>query len=371
MARKAPAPSSAQRGILASLVAMAAFVAVALGAWRDRDRPPAAPEPDDPPKPPPALLAAVDRWQRRHPAVAFLLGVTRKFADDGAANLAALVSYFAFFSVFPLLLALTSVLGMVLEDNPDLQERITGTATDQIPIIGPTLGVGELTGSTPAVVIGIAVALWSGLKVIDAAQNALNDVWDVPRLDRPTLIKRRSKSLLLLGLIGVSLLGSVVISVAAGLIPDLPRQGILAIYGLTVLLNCGVFLLAFKLLSEVEHSWGELVPGSVFAAVGWFVVQVPGAFYIQRVVNNASATYQSFATVIGLLTYFFLLSQVVIIGAEINVVRARRLWPRSLLARHGVLTPADEQAHAAAAAATRRVATERIVVGFGPGRRVR
>ena len=156
-------------------------------------------------------------WQQRHRPVAFGWAVVRKFVEDRAGYLAALVSYFAFFSVFPLLMALTAVLGTVLEGDAELQRRITGTATAQIPIIGNRLEVGTLTGSTWAVVVGVAVALWSGLRVIDAAQNALNEVWAVPMSDRPRLARRRLKSFLLFAVVGLSLLASVVIGSVASL----------------------------------------------------------------------------------------------------------------------------------------------------------
>lgn len=391
-AKKAATNKSDPGGALASLVAAAAFVAVTVGSLRkpvaadaSGATPPVGARPPlgaTPParlarvaplesarpadrKAPPALLRKVDAWQRRTPVVGFPLAVARKFADDRAGYLAALVSYFAFFSLFPLLMALTSILGMVLEGREDWKDQITGTATEQIPIIGEQLSVGELTGSTVAVIVGIAVALWSGLRVIDAAQNALNDVWDVPILGRPKFAKRRAKSFLLLGVIGLSLVASLAAGTLGAYLPDLPGIGAVGIYVVTVGFNVGVFLLAFKLLSELDHTWGELLPGSIFAAIGWFVIQVPGAVYIQRTIDNSEGAYKNFATVIGLLTFFFLASQVVIVGAEINVVRKRRLWPRSLLARHGELTEGDKAVYAAAAGATRRLADQRVTVGYG------
>lgn len=365
-------------GVLASVVAAAAFVAVTVESLKHKPEPPRmslalvdaeaeanAAKTAAPLKAPPALLRKLDGWQRRHPVVGFPFGVAKKFGDDRAGYLAALVSYFAFFSLFPLLMALTSILGMVLKGHEDWQEKVTGNAFQQIPVIGPTLTAGKITGSVVAVVVGVAVALWSGLKVIDAAQNALNDVWDVPLLGRPKFLKRRLKSVLLLGVIGLSLIASLASGSIAGLLPDLPGGGRFGVYAVTLLFNVGVFLLAFKLLSEIDHSWGELVPGSVFAAVGFFVLQVPGAIYIKETIEKAKDTYNTFATVIGLLTFFFLASQIVIIGAEINVVRKRKLWPRSLLALYGELTPADRQVYSDSAAATRRLPGQRVQVGFG------
>jgi len=354
---------------LSALVALAAFVAVTVSAMRHPAGSPPPPPPADAGPRPPRWLVRVDTWQQRHRPLAFVVAVVRKFVEDRAGHLAALVSYFAFFSVFPLLMALTAVLGMVLEGDAELQRRITGTATAQIPIVGDRLGVGTLTGSTWAVVIGATVALWSGLRVIDAAQNALNEVWAVPMSDRPRLARRRLKSFLLFAVVGLSLLASVVVGSVASLVPGVPGQGRLAVYVVTAILNTGVFLFAFLFLPEVRVHWSQLLPGSVFAAAGWFVVSVPGALYIQRTINRSEAVYADFAGVIGLLTFFFLASQVVIVGAEINAVLARRLWPRSLLYRFGVHTDADERAYAAAAAATAQLHSQRVTVGYRDGSR--
>lgn len=394
--RKGAKPQSG--GALASLVAATAFIAVAVGSIRERGRArpagagggavaagslgPGTPAPPPSPlklradrrtvagdhaavKEPPAILVKADRWQRRHKPVAFAVGVVRKFGDDRAGYLAALVSYFGFFSVFPLLMALTSVLGMVLEGNEDLRADIQSGAADQIPVIGKELSVGAVTGSVVAVVVGVAVAVWSGLRVIDAIQNALNDVWDVPMIGRPKLVKRRLKSIVMVGVLGLALIGSLAAGSVATLLPDLPGLGRFGVVALTVLFNVGVFVLAFKLLSELDHSWRELLPGAAFAAVAWSLLQTLGASYIQRTIDQAGDTYGTFATVIGLLTFFFLAAQVVIFGAEINVVHARSLWPRSLLAAYGELTPADRQVLADSAEATRRLADQRVQVGFG------
>ena len=70
------------------------------------------------------IISAVDGWQRRHAPAGFPLAVLKKFGEDRAANLAALIAYYAFFSLFPLLLAFVSILGFVLEDNPSLRADV-------------------------------------------------------------------------------------------------------------------------------------------------------------------------------------------------------------------------------------------------------
>ena len=358
--------------LISPLVALVALVAVVVGALTrggnaQSQSPASSVDAATEPKPVPALLRRVDDFQRANPVFGFLVGVARKFSDDRAGNLAALVSYFGFFSLFPLLVALTSVLGFVLQDNEKLRDEIAFGAADKIPFIGATISenVGELKGSTIVIVVGLLGAIWAGLRVIDAIQNALNEVWDVPMAGRPKLVARRTSGLLALGLFAVGIAGSFAATALAGFLPDLPGGGKVVIGLLTFLYNIAVFLLVFQVLSELDHRWGELLPGALVASAGWTLMQTFGVVYMTRVLADAKATYQGFGTVIALLSFLFLSSQIVILAAEVNVVRARRLWPRSLTPAAG-LTDADRRAYRYYADAQRRVKDQRIQVDF-PG----
>src|SRR5215208_7254051 len=124
------------------------------------------------------MRARLDRWQRRHPATAFAVGVVRKFVDDRASSLAALVAYYAFFSLFPLLLVFVSVLGFVLDGDPALQADIVDSTLARIPVIGAQLDdeVAPLTGSALGLAIGLAGALWAGLGVTLALGRAFQEL---------------------------------------------------------------------------------------------------------------------------------------------------------------------------------------------------
>src|SRR5688572_32555834 len=106
------------------------------------------------------ILRSLDAWQRGHAVAAVPVAVIKKFLDDRASNLAALIAYYAFFSLFPLLLVFVSVLGFALEGNPSLQQDVVDSALARIPVIGAELqdDVEPLTGSTAALVIGLAGA---------------------------------------------------------------------------------------------------------------------------------------------------------------------------------------------------------------------
>ena len=152
---------------------------------------------------------ALDRWQRRHGAPAFVLAVVRKYLDDRGAGLAALIAFYAFFSVFPLLLVFVSVLGFVLQDDPALREKVVDSALAQLPIVGAQLGdeVQPLQGSHVALAVGLAGALWAGLGVTLALGRAFDAVADVPRLEQRTGLRARGRGLLVLGVLAVVLIG--------------------------------------------------------------------------------------------------------------------------------------------------------------------
>lgn len=308
-----------------------------------------------------------DLYQRKRPWLAFPLGVIKKFTEDKAGYLASLVAYFGFFSLFPLMLAFTSVLGFVITD-PAKQREFSDAAADQIPVIGTTIRdtAGRLEGSTIAIVVGLAIALWSGLRIVDAMQNALNDVWDLPRIARPKLVERRVKGVLMLGLIGGGLVGSIAASNVAAFVDVIPGLGKLAIWAGSALVSILLYLVSFQLLTDVHLPWRDLWPGAIFGGVSWWALQTFGSAWIINQQQGAGETYGQFAAIIALLAFLFLAAQLSIVGAEISVVKARRLWPRSFT--KGEFTRADLSAFEYLAASTQQ--DENYVVRVEPQSRL-
>jgi membrane protein len=308
-------------------------------------------------------LGAFDRWQRRHTAAAFPVAVMRKFLDDRASSLAALVAYYAFFSLFPLLLVFVSVLGFVLQDNPSLQQDVLDSALARIPVIGAQLqdDVEPLTGSASALALGLAGALWAGLGVTLAFGRAFEDIWDVPRLRQRGAVRARVRGLLILGVLGVSLIAATVVAGLAlgGRIGPAAEE--LGAVGVVLSVNLTAFLAFFALLTPRPRRLMELLPGAALAAAGSFALQAAGGWYVERAVANAGDTYGVFALVIGLLSWFWLGAHLLLLAAEVNVVRRHRLWPRSLA---GELEVADRVALGRTAAAVQQDERQEIRVRF-------
>ena len=309
-----------------------------------------------------APVRAFDRVQRRHRALALPVAVLKKFSDDQAGNLAAVMAYYAFFSLFPLLLVFTTVLGFVLADNPQAQKDILNSTLDQIPLVGDELKTGTLQGSGVALAVGVVVTLLSGLGVTLAAQTAFNRIYGVPMRERPDPIRSRLRGLGLLVVLGTL---QIVSTVASGLVSAGFGSVLLTVAGvlLAVALNLLLFGAAFRMLTDRSVPTPRLWPGVVAAALLWTAVQSVGGAYLAYVIRHAGPTYGTFATVIGLLTWLFLGARIVVYSAELNTVVAQRLWPRGLL---DPPTPADREVLRGLARIELRRDDQRVDVGFDP-----
>jgi membrane protein len=275
----------------------------------------------------------LDRFQRRHPASGFPLAVAYKFLDDSGVFLAALMAYYAFVSLFPLLLLLTTILGFVLAGNPSLQQDVLNSTVSQLPVVGAQLNQPEhIGGGTVGLVVGILGSLYGGLGVAQALQHAMNIIWSVPRHSRPNALRGRGRSLLLLATGGIAVVGTTVLSAlgssSAGSLGVVLK--VLAIVG-SVFVNAVVIVFAFRIATARHLTVRDVVPGAVAAAITWQLLQSFGVVYVSHIVKNASATNSVFALVLGLLAFLYLTALVVVVCGEVNAVRVDRLYPRSLL----------------------------------------
>ena len=309
-------------------------------------------------------LHAFDRFQQRRRGLSFVFAVIKKFADDQAGQLAALISYYAFVSLFPLLLVFVTVLGFVLQSDPAERERILNGALGQIPLIRDQLKLHSLKGSPTALAVGIVGSLLAGMGITNAAQTAFNRIWHVPFKHRPNFIFARLRGLGMLAILGTM---AIVSTLAAGYV-GASSHGVLPVMAGTMValvFNLATFLLGFKLLTATELSWRDLLPGAITAAVFWQLLQLLGGFYVEHLLKRTTPLYGVFALVLGLLAWLYLGAQMTIFAAEVNVVRARRLWPRSLFGEP--LVEADRRALSESAETEERVHEENVEVDFdGP-----
>ena len=320
------------------------------------------------------LAGRVDRFQRRHAAVGYPLAVAYKFFDDQGPYLTAMITYYAFLSLFPLLLLLTSVLGFLLHDDPALQDRVLDSAVSRVPVLGQQLvdNVHSLRGSTVAVVVGLLVGLYGSLGVIQAAQNAFNKVWAVPRANRPNPFSARLRSLAVLAVLGVGLIVSTGLSALSSVADHVGSSeigtGLRILFALAaVVLNASLLIFVFRWLTARRVGTTAVLPGALTAAILLQILQSGGTYYFGNTLQHSSVTYGLFGVVLGLLAWLYLSALAVVIGAELNSVLARRLWPRSLLTPFTddvQLTRGDRKAYASYAQTEQHKGFETVDVDF-------
>lgn len=324
-------------------------------------------------------LQRLDDLQRQRPVLGFPLAVVYKFFDDQGNYLAAVVTYYAFLAILPMLLIASSVLGFLLQDDPQLKEQLLDSALAQFPIVGQQLGSpGGLQGSTQAVVVGSLVSLWGVTNLGQAAQNMLNAAWGIPRNTRLNPVRGRLRSVVLMVVGGLAVLAVAIVPNLAdrvGLIPGgSSLVGEVLVQVLVVAVTAVVLSWMMAYGTSLHHSLRTVLPGGVLIAVLWHLLQALGGFYVGRVVSTASEVNGIFALVLGLIVLIYAGAVIAILGIEVDVVHARRLYPRALLTPFTddvELTAADRKVYTQYAKSQRHKGFERIEVSFDAQDRAR
>jgi YihY family inner membrane protein len=274
-------------------------------------------------------LQALDRVQQRNRVLAFVAAVIKKLSEDQGGQLAALIAYYGFVSLFPLLLVFVTGLGFVLQGDPHLKEQIVKGAVGQFSIIGDPLRQHSLSGSGVALAVGLVLTLLGGLGIMNTVQFAFNRVWSVPCSKRPDFLMRRLRGLVALVILGVltivSTLAGGSLGAAAQGAPEIIAAGLVAFA-----FNVALFMTLFRLLTAADLRWRQLLPGVILGAALWQLLQYFGGLYIAHELKRTQPLYGTFALVLGLLAWLYLGAQLTLIAAEVNVVLDRRLWPRTL-----------------------------------------
>jgi membrane protein len=319
------------------------------------------------------MVSRADAYQQQHRWAGLPLAVLYKFVDDQGSYLAAQITYYGIVSLFPLLLLLATFLGYGLHGSPHFQRQVLDSALAQFPVVGDqiAMNIHSFHGSVPGLVVGILGCLYGGLGIVQATQNALNKVWGVPRNARPSPIRARLRSLLLLAAGGASVLVTTVLT-ALGAAANTYGIGVgvgmrLAATALAIALNVTLFMVAFRVLTARPVTIRQIRAGAIAAAVIWQALQLAGTLLLGHKLKGATATYGLFAIVLGLLAWVYLGAVTVVICAEFNAVRARRMWPRSLLTPftdYVELTAGDQRAYTSYAKTEGHKSYQNIDVSF-------
>jgi len=310
-------------------------------------------------------IRGIDASQRRFTPTAFVFGVIKKYGDDNGGVLVSNLAYSAFISIFPLLLILFTILGLIAAHDPSFQESAVKSAlADRIPLLGQTLtsNVGTLQRSSQiGLIVGLLLLIYGVTGLAQAGLFTMAQVWNLPGPARPGYVQRLGRALLFLCLLG----GGVIVTTGlAWLTIYLRGRGSWVsplIYVVTAAFAAGMYLGSYRALTPKGVPTRSLLPGAITAGIMWTVLQVLGTWLAQRFLHSNSA-YGVFATVLGLLAWIYLATEITVYCAEINVVLTRRLWPRSIV--QPPLTEADRATMALQALQNQRRPEQHIEVTF-------
>jgi uncharacterized BrkB/YihY/UPF0761 family membrane protein len=305
------------------------------------------------------LLDRLDALQRRHRPAAFAWAVQKKYGDDRGGYLAALVTYYGFLSLFPLLLAAFTVVAYALSGDRSAAATLERHIASY-PIVGQVadqLGKGELSGSALALAVGVLGLLWGSQGLAQAAQFSINEIFNVAQKDRPGFVPRTARSFAWYAVFGV---GAVVSTFIASLGAALHWAGGPVLSTLiSVGWDVGLFLASFRILAPPEVATPDLARAAAGAGTAWAVLTGLGVGLTHHLAH-ADPLYGSFASVLGLLGLIYLNARVTLYCLEAAVVSGRRLWPRSLTGRN--LTAADRAQFESLAKKQERVKGQRVEV---------
>ncbi|WP_203921420.1 YihY/virulence factor BrkB family protein [Rugosimonospora africana] len=316
------------------------------------------------------LLGPIDRAQQRWGWAGYPYAVIKKYQEDNGANLAALLTYYAFLSVFPLLLVFTSLLGYALRSNPGLQQELLHSALVEFPVVGQQLRSNGLRGHWYVLAFAVLLTLWGARGVAIAIQNAMNTVWNVPYAHRPNFVTASIRGIPLLFSVGAAVLITGLLSGIGSATSSIGLFLRSVAFVASAVINIGIFLLAFRLATVRVVPLRDFARSALISAVLWQVLLALGTLLVAHQVRHAQALYSTFGVVIGLLAWLHLQAQLTLLAVESDVVRVRGLWPRSVVPPP--LTRADRECLRAYAWQARRRPKEEqdVSVRFSePGRR--
>jgi YihY family inner membrane protein len=295
-----------------------------------------------------------------------MYGVVKKFGDDRGGSMAALIAYYGFLSLFPLLLIFWTVLSYILPHYPGARHELEHSVIAQFPVIGDQLKNTDhpLRGSPVALIIGVVGLLWGAMGIAQTMQQVMHDVWNVPEKDRPGFVPRLVRGLLLFVVLGLGIVATTVVTGLGTVFNWGPFGSVLAAVP-SALVNIGLFFLIFRVLSPRDVPARDLLPGAVMGGIGWQILQTVGINLVTHQLRHSSQVYGVFGFTLALLSFLSLAATLTVYSAELNVVRARDLWPRSMLAEQP--TEPDKMVLKEKAQQEERLPGERVTVGFKAG----
>jgi membrane protein len=279
-----------------------------------------------------SLLKSVDKFQRSHTALAVPVAVVKRYGDEQVGKQAALVTYYAFLSLFPLLMIFITILGVVAANNPNLEAKIMQTVFQLFPAIGSDLKsqVHSIKTSGVALALQSLVVLYGARGLASILQETFNNLWHVAKEHRPGFLGDHLRSFGMMAAVGLGMIFGTAISYVLNGVLHIGIVGAVLINLVNIAITFGLFLAVFRLGTSSTISLKRLMVGALIATIGTIIIQRLGGLIMSEQLPKLRGSYGSFALALGMLFWIYLQAQVILYALVLTTVLAVRDWPKKL-----------------------------------------
>ncbi|HSW99789.1 MAG TPA: YihY/virulence factor BrkB family protein [Patescibacteria group bacterium] len=305
----------------------------------------------------------VDAWQQRHTSVAFAFAVIKKYGEDNGGYHAALLTYYGFLSLFPLLLVLVTVLRLWFRNDPAIQSSVSTSVGHFFPLLGTQLQT-QIQGMRSAglgLMIGVLITIYGARGAADAFRFSLDNMWQIPKNKRVGFPKNFIQSLAIMSAGVAGFAATIAVSGFTAALGHSWWTKLLANFLGFIILTLGIGY-AFRIATNKRIHYRFMMLGASIAAFTMQILLSFGGVVLSRELKHLDSVYGTFAVVLGLLFWIYLLAQVIVYAAEIDTVRHFKLWPRSSSGR--LQTKADRYAYSLYVQTEKYIDKEDIEVVF-------
>ena len=289
------------------------------------------------------MLDKVDDYQRKHIVPGFIYSIIKKNSQDNGGYLTAVITYYSFLSLFPMLIVLTSLTKLILGNNSYLKNKIVGSAAHYFPIIGSQLqySIHSPKQTGIALIVSLIITFYGARGVANVLQYSLSSIWYVPHYKNPSFINNlvRSFSIMIFG--GIGLLISSVVSGYTAIPGNAVFDRLLTLVASFLLLWLTfTFVFKFSIAGTVKIK--QILVSALLTALGLQIFQTLGTLIMVHELKGLNSIYGTFALVVGLLFWIYLQTKVLLYAVGVDVIRYYHLYQRSL---RGKQTVADKAAY--------------------------
>jgi membrane protein len=279
------------------------------------------------------LTHGVDRFQQKYPVFGFPIAVVKRYSEDQIGRQAALITYYGFLALFPLILAFITIIGIIVQNDPDLQAKIYSQLFQHFPALGEDLARSfhSLKSSGIPLIIELLVLIYGARGVVVSLQEAFNRVWHTQKDVSSNFFLDNMRNLAMIMAVGVGMTATTVASYWLTTVLRVNLATTIFVGIINLLFAILLFLVVFRLGTSGNIRLKNLGVGAVIAAVGLIIVQHFGAYIMGQELPKLRGAYGSFALTLGMMFWIYLQAQIIMYSLVTTAVRTQHDWPKKLL----------------------------------------